>query len=95
MQIAWSGEARFDYQQNIDYLLREWTEQVASDFIEDVETVIGLIKIYPEMYPLTDFLGARKAVVNKQITLFYRIKGDTIYLLRFWNNYQDPKKLKL
>ena len=47
MQVVWSDEATVDYNQNIDYLLKEWSEQVASDFIEDVDTVVGLIKIYP------------------------------------------------
>ncbi len=94
MQIFWSDEAITDYHQNIDYLVKEWSEQVAVEFIEDVEIVIDLIKSHPELYPLTDYQEIRKAVVRQQITLFYKVKNKTIHLIRFWNNYQDPGGLK-
>lgn len=95
MKIIWSDEAIADYQQNIDYLLKEWSEQVAIEFIEDVEAVIELIKSHPELYPLTDYREIRKAVIRKQITLFFKSKKGEIHLIRFWNTYQDPEKLKL
>jgi plasmid stabilization system protein ParE len=95
MQTVWSDDALIDYNQNIDYLLKEWSEKVALEFVEDVEATIELINDFPELYPLTEYLGVRKALVRKQITLFFRIKDEKIYLIRFWNNYQDPKKLKL
>lgn len=95
MQVVWSEDALIDYHQNIDYLLKEWSEKVALEFMEDVEATIELINDFPELYPLTEYLGVRKALVRKQITLFFRIKDEKIYLIRFWNNYQDPKKLKL
>jgi plasmid stabilization system protein ParE len=95
MQVVWSDDALIDYNQNIDYLLKEWSERVASEFVEDVEATIELINDFPELYPLTEYLGVRRAVVRKQITLFFKIKDEKIYLIRFWNNYQDPKKLRL
>jgi plasmid stabilization system protein ParE len=95
MEVIWSDEAIGDYQQNIDYLLREWSEQVAIEFVEDVEGVIELIKIHPELYPLTDYQAIRKAVISKQVTLFFKSNRREINLIRFWNSYQDPKKLKL
>lgn len=42
------------------------------------------------------YRNIKQCVVRKQITLYYKhIEPDTIELLRFWNNYQDIKKLKL
>jgi hypothetical protein len=75
--------------------LKEWSAQVAIEFIEDVEAVVELIKGHPELYPLTDYQEIRKAVVRKQITLFFKISEREIHLIRFWNSYQDPEKLKL
>jgi plasmid stabilization system protein ParE len=95
MQVIWSDEAIVDYHQNIDYLLTDWSEQVAIDFIEDVDTVIDLIKSYPELYPLTNYHKIRKAVIRKQVTLFFKASENEIQLIRFWNNYQDPDKMKL
>jgi hypothetical protein len=52
MKIVWAEEAFDDYHQNIEYLLEEWTEKIALEFIEDVERTLELIKLYPELYPL-------------------------------------------
>ena len=95
MQIVWSDDAVADYHQNIDFLLEKWSVQVAVEFMEDVETIIELVERQPEKYPLTDYQGIRKAVVRKQITLFFRLKDETIHLIQFWNNYQDPERLKM
>lgn len=94
MIIIWSDEAIADYHQNIHYLESEWSAKVAREFIDDVEVVIDLIKMHTKLYPLTDFKEIRKAVIRKQITLFFKVKDEMIYLIRFWNNYQNPERLK-
>ncbi|MCS6974162.1 MAG: hypothetical protein N2044_02455 [Cyclobacteriaceae bacterium] len=65
------------------------------EFIKDVEAIIELIKNHPELYLLTDYQEVRKAVIRKQITLFFKAQEKEIHLIRFWNNYQDPEKLKM
>jgi plasmid stabilization system protein ParE len=95
MEIVWSDDALSDYHQNIDYLLKDWSIDVASEFVEDVEASIELIKTHPALYPLTDYNKIRRAIINKQITLFFTVSDKGIYLIRFWNNYQNPQKLKL
>jgi plasmid stabilization system protein ParE len=95
MQILWSEDAVNDYHENIEYLLKEWSEKVASQFIDEVDVVLEIIKLNPEIYPKTDYKSIRRAVIRKQITLFYQRKKDVIYLVRFWNNYKDPGSLDL
>ncbi len=95
MGIIWSDDARLDYDENIEYLLKEWSEKSASTFIEEVESVLELLKINPKLYPMTDYQSIRRAVIRKQITLFYQEKSSSIYLVRFWNTYKDPQSLKL
>jgi plasmid stabilization system protein ParE len=95
MNIIWSDDALADYHQNIDYLLEEWSEQVALEFIEDVEAIVALIRNHPELYPITEYHEIRKAVIRKQITLFFRSTDKEIQLIRFWNSYRDPRNLKL
>lgn len=95
MTIIWSDEAVADYHQNIEYLLSEWSEAVAIEFINDVEAVLNLIKTHPELYPLSDFQGVRKAVFRKQITLFFKANETKIFSSGFGINYQNPQKLHL
>ena len=95
VNIIWSDDARSDYEENIKYLLSEWTAESAISFIEEVEVTLDLIKENPKLYPLIDYKSVRRAVVRKQITLFYTERNNTVYLVRFWNTFQNPDSLKL
>ncbi|RUA38532.1 MAG: type II toxin-antitoxin system RelE/ParE family toxin [Bacteroidetes bacterium] len=77
----------------MDYLIREWSEESAINFIDEVELVLDLLKINPKLYPKSDYKSIRRAVVLKQITLFYQIEKSSIFLVRFWNNYKNPLSL--
>ncbi len=88
-------KARNSYAQNLDYLHKEWGSKVTLDFIDRVDTVLQTIIQNPYLYPT--YLSSKsihKCAVHNRIILYYRIKGNVIEILRFWNTYQDPKKLK-
>lgn len=95
MEIIWSDDAKLDYENNIEYLLKEWTKESAINFIEEVETILELLKANPKLYPKSDYKSIRRAVVRKQITLYYQEKGSVVYLIRFWNTFKDPQSLNL
>jgi hypothetical protein len=90
----WTQTAINEYDQNIDYLLKNWSSQVAIDFIDKVESVLHDIKTGLVEYPLTNRGNVRKCVICKQITLFYQINNtDCVELLSFWSNYKDSKEI--
>ena len=94
--IDWNDLALIDYHANINYLLREWSEKEALNFIDDVESVLFELKSGKVEYKESNYENIRECVVCKQITLYYRHLGKKqIELLRFWNNYKDTKTLKL
>ncbi len=95
MKIIWSDDAKLDYDENIEYLLREWSEKSAVNFIEEVESVLELLKINPKLFPKSNYKSIRRAVIRKQITLFYQKKGLSVHLIRFWNTFKDPQSLNL
>ncbi len=93
-QIKWNKLARDDYFDNIDFLLKNWSEIEAQNFIDEVDEVIFILRKGKVDYQETDYLNIRRCVIRKQITLFYKIiDTEHVELLRFWNNYQDDKKL--
>jgi plasmid stabilization system protein ParE len=55
MKILWSDDAKQDYDKNIEYLLREWSEESAFTFIEEVESILELLKTNPKLYPMSDY----------------------------------------
>jgi hypothetical protein len=97
VSVLWSDQAKQTYANNIEYLMDAWTEKDLKKFILRTEYVVLNIEANPKLYAFSKKgKSVRRAVINKQITLFYRYypRIDEIVLLSFWNNYQDNKKLK-
>jgi plasmid stabilization system protein ParE len=95
-KVFWSNLARLDYFDNIDYLLQDWSEKEAQNFIDEVSDLEFLLKQGLVDFQDTDYPTVKRCVVCKQVTLFYRIiDNHNVELLRFWNNYKDKSKLML
>jgi hypothetical protein len=58
--------------------------------MDEVDAVLELILINPKLYPNSQYKSLRKAVIKHQITLFYKLTENEIYLVRFWNNFKNP-----
>lgn len=94
--VHWNKLAVLDYYDNIDYLLREWSEKEAQQFIDEVYDTEFILKQGNIEFQNTDLPGIRRCVICKQISLLYRVIDESnIEFLRFWNNYQDDKKTKV
>lgn len=94
MRVFWSGRALTDYHNNIDYLLKEWGNSPAKNFIHDVDITLDLIRRFPRLYPFIGHKKIQKAIVNSNITLYFEVHTHEVRIYRLWNNRQDPKNLK-
>lgn len=95
-KAIWSDLAKEDYWENIDYLLDEFTEKEAIEFIAKVDAIIDVITENPKTFQKSDYKGIHFVPFIPQITLYYRAEtSKKVELVRFWNNYQDPERLKL
>ena len=94
-RIKTTREAESTFNQNLDYLEKEWNNEVMIEFLNRVDQVVETINENPFLFPLVGYENdVRKATINKRITLYYRIIDEvTIELLSFWNNYRDPTKM--
>jgi len=94
--VRWNKLARLDYYENIDFLLKAWSEKEAQNFIDKVFEIETILAKGNVEFQNTDRVGIKRCVINKQISLFYRIiDGRNIEFLRFWNNNQSLKNLNL
>lgn len=94
--INWSQIAQEDYWNTIDFLINRWTESEAIHFIDEVEQVLNILKKDNVTFKPTGYKNTYQIVIVKQITLYYQInQNNTIDLLRFFNNHQNPNKLNL
>ena len=95
MKIEWTLASKNDYWQNIEYLESHWSEKEVLNFIIEIEYSLNLLAKENVLFIKSDYSNVYKMVVIKQITLYYSIENQTIYLLRFWNNYKDLSNFKL
>ena len=93
-KIKWNPLAKKDFYDNIDYLLKEWSEKEAQAFVDEVLFAEHLLSQGNVDFQNTDIKGVRRFVIRKQITLFYRISNEnSLEFLRFWNNTKNIDKL--
>jgi plasmid stabilization system protein ParE len=94
-KVIWSPLAEHTYTKILEYLFEQWTIREAEKFAERVEEVIGYLQKNPKMYSHSKSRNSYRAVLTQQTTLVYRLKEEsTIELITFWDNRQDPEKLK-
>jgi plasmid stabilization system protein ParE len=89
-KVIWTPEAESSFAGILEYLRNEWNAVVVRDFIEKVETVVQHIKRYPLAARQSGRADIREAVITKHNLLLYRISGNEIYLLGFWDTWKNP-----
>ena len=93
LEVYWAKRADRKFDQIINFLIKEWGENVASAFVKKVYDFLDILSEFPEIGTIENTeKGIRGFTVVKQVDLFYRKKGNKIILLTFFDNRQNPKK---
>lgn len=94
-KIIWSEEADQNVDAVLDYLENNWSEKEVSNFIIKLQECISLISKQPKLFPKSELIeGARRSVLTKQITVYYRLYSQQIEIIYVFDTRQDPNKLK-
>jgi plasmid stabilization system protein ParE len=92
-QIIWTENARNDLKKIIDYLLAEWSLDVAENFIEKLDQSLEMLTIAPYMGRSSDKIGGvRQILITKHNKLYYQVIDEDIFLLDFFDTRQDDDK---
>ncbi|MFT5778064.1 MAG: plasmid stabilization system protein ParE [Crocinitomicaceae bacterium] len=98
MKTLWSKEADETLDEIYDSIERRFTAKEVDSFALMVHETIRVIENHPKSFPAFSskrMKTVRKAVIHPHSTLFYRIDSKTqITLITFWDNRQDPSKIK-
>lgn len=90
MKIYWSLKAEKDFSNILDYLSKNWSNQVANEYVSKVNDVLNILKSKPRMGMFDSNVNAYKILVVKQIYLIYKIEGYDLRVISFWDNRQKP-----
>lgn len=97
MKSKWTPTAEKTFALIIEYLKENWTQKEADKFANETKETIKKIEKQPQMFKAsTKDKNIRKGLVNKQVSLIYKIKprNKIIELILFWHNSRNPGKLK-
>ena len=91
--IVWHRKANNEFNAIINYLQINWNKKVTKSFVEKAYQIIEILREYPELGTIENYeKQIRGFVITKHNTLFYRVEGDELILLSFFDNRQNPKK---
>lgn len=96
-KIVGTDHALEELGRTFHYLEVNFTEKEITRLARKIESILGNIAKFPEMYPQSlEQRNVRRAVVAKFNTLYYRVRSDKnqIEILSFFWNRQDPEKFK-
>ena len=95
LKIEWTANALEDYQQVVDYLLKEWPLNIAADFVDNLEKRVHNLTSFPNIgiASLKD-PSIRSIVITKHNKLYYRTSPDKIEILDIFDTRQSPDKNK-
>ena len=92
-KIGWNKKAQTTFDKIVDYLLDEFGESSAKKFINKVNNFLELIEQNPEVGKIeVEEKSIRSWRVSKFTIAFYQVKNDHIFILKFFDGRQDPKK---
>ena len=94
-RIFWTELAASELEKTIQYLQTEFSNKEISKLLIKLEETLELISINPKIFPISDKKGIQKAILLKYNSIYYREINNTVEILSFFSNRQNPKKRKI
>ncbi|MBS7252964.1 type II toxin-antitoxin system RelE/ParE family toxin [Flavobacterium branchiicola] len=93
--IIFSKNAEKSLFELFEYLELKWSQKVKNKFISNLDKVIYLIQIEPEIFPKSELNSKyRKCVLSKQTIIYYKFNSKRVEIIAFFDTRQDPIKIK-
>ena len=95
-KILWTDNALKELQDTIEYLQEHWSDKELRNLANNLEKTLNLISNNPNLFQSSEYKkDIRRAVVMKFNTLYYKVNEDTVEIISFFSNRQNPIKRKL
>lgn len=94
LKVIWSPATKEEYALILGFVEDNFGIDAALNFLDKTDLVIDGIALFPSMFPRSSKRNdVRKAIITKQVSLYYRFNKTEIQLLHFWDNRQNPEDL--
>jgi plasmid stabilization system protein ParE len=93
MKVVWTKTAEKRLQEILNYIQQEFGNNLKQQFRSRAMDFTALLPEFPEMGTLeVKTKNLRAFQLSKQTRVFYRIKGERIIILTFFDSRQNPQK---
>ena len=90
-QVRTSPRSKSTSKSVYNFITNKFGAKAANEFILKAKKTIRLIAEYPYMFKASGIdENVRIGFITKQTSLVYSVSDDTVYLLYFWDNRQEP-----
>jgi len=86
MEIIWSNQAKVSYEKIIDFILTQWSVEVALTFESLTNNLMDNLKLNEKLCPVSKKSQLRKCIIHKNVSLIYKIVRPNIELVAFIDN---------
>ena len=90
MQIILSKTAKRINRENLEYVRTQYGKKVLEQYILKTEKVFKVLEEFPKAGSYESEYNFYKILIIKPICLLYRINGNKIIIMTFWNNKKKP-----
>ena len=94
-RILWTDHALNELKGTIEYLEINFSKKELKRLAQKIESITELISQNPKLFPKSDKKDVFRVTILKFNTMYYRVQGDTIEILSFFSNRQNPKKRRI
>lgn len=95
MKVIWSKQSEISYIEILEFLEINWTKKELLSFKESTNAIIYKIASKQISFPFENKkLQVQKAVIHKNVSLYYTERNSTILLITFFDNRKNPDKLR-
>ena len=93
-EVRWSQESVDTFSKIIEYLEEEWSHREIENFINTTDTVLKFVSENPKMFRKTNKKNVHEALITPHNLMIYKIIGERIDIITFWDTRKNPKKKK-
>lgn len=95
-KILWTNNPLNELEKTIAYLELKWIEKELRNLAANLEKTIRLISQNPYIFKASDYKKeVRTAVILSVITLYCKVNKNSVEIVSFFSNRQNPKKRQL
>jgi plasmid stabilization system protein ParE len=90
-EIKFMPEAEESYTAIAAQIIERWGERTLIKLEAKIRKSLNTLSTSPYLYPIAnEFTELRKCLLHKNCSMIYKIDGDKIVIVCFWDNRQEP-----